>query len=136
MKEDLNINKFLFYLPSSLSPSFQNIYKGISFNTTMVLQTIKRNFPARYPRLDTILMIENFIKENDGEYRKKQLWENLPKKMMYQTFSIALDYLLVSGKISVDAEGKIGWIFYPKESQERLKKAHLFWKNPNDKKKM
>jgi len=56
--------------------------------------------------------------------------------MMYQTYSIAIDYLLVSGKISVDAEGKIGWIFYPKEAQERLKKAHLFWKSPNDKQKM
>ena len=82
---------------------------------------------ARYPRLDTVLMIEDFIKENDGEYKKKQLWENLPKKMMYPTFSLALDYLLVSGKISVDSEGKIGWIFYPKESNERLKKAHLIW---------
>ena len=41
--------------------------------------------------------------------------------------SIAIDYLLISGKISVDAEGKIGWIFYPKESEARLKKAHLFW---------
>ena len=84
---------------------------------------------ARYPRLDTILMVEEFIKENDGEYRKKQLWENLPKKMMYQTFSLALDYLIVSGKVSVDSEGKIGWIFYPEEAQERLKKAHLIW-NP------
>ena len=90
----------------------------------------------RYPRLDTILMIEEFIKENDGEYKKKKLWENLPKKMMYQTFSIAIDYLLVSGKISVDAEGKIGWIFYPKEAEARLKKAHLFWKNHHDKKTM
>ena len=70
----------------------------------------------RYPRLDTVLMVEKFIKENDGEYRKKQLWEALPKKMMYQTFSVIIDYLLISGKISVDAEGKIGWIFYPEEA--------------------
>ncbi len=97
---------------------------------------IMKNASARYPRLDTILMIEHFIKENDGEYRKKQLWGSLPKKMMYQTFSLALDYLLVSGKISVDAEGKIGWIFYPEEANKQLKKAHLFWRNPNDKKKM
>ena len=90
----------------------------------------------RYPRLDTVLMIENFIKKNDGKYRKKQLWENLPKGMMYQTFSIAIDYLIVSGKISVDSEGKIGWIFYPEEAEKRLKNARLFWKNPNDKKTM
>ena len=85
--------------------------------------------PVRYPRLDTVLKIEEFIKKHDGEYRKKQLWEHLPKKMMYQTFSVVIDYLLISGKISVDAEGKIGWIFYPEEAKERLKKAHLIW-NP------
>jgi len=34
-------------------------------------------------------MVEEFIKENDGENKKKKLWENLPKKMMYQTISIA-----------------------------------------------
>jgi len=88
----------------------------------------------RSPRLDTVLMIEKFIKEVDGEYRKKQLWEHLPKKMMYQTYSVIIDYLLVSGKISVDAEGKIGWIFYPEETRKSMKQAHLFWKNPNAKK--
>ena len=93
----------------------------------MVALKMEKRPSVRYPRLDTILMIEEFIKENDGEYKKKKLWENLPKKMMYQTFSIAIDYLLISGKISVDSEGKIGWIFYPKEAKERLKKAHLMW---------
>lgn len=90
---------------------------------------MKRNNSVRYPRLDTLMMIEDFIKEKDGEFRKKQLWSNLPKKMMYQTFSIALDYLIISGKVSVDAEGKIGWIFYPEDVEKRLKETHLFW-NP------
>ena len=89
---------------------------------------LMKKAPARYPRLDTVLMVESFIKENDGEYRKKQLWEVLPKKMMYQTFSVIIDYLLISGKISVDVEGKIGWIFYPESAEKRLKQAHLFWK--------
>lgn len=86
---------------------------------------------ARSPRLDTVLMVEGFIQEHDGEYKKKQLWESLPKKMMYQTYSIIIDYLLASGKISVDAEGKIGWIFYPAEANRRLEKAHLRWKGGN-----
>ena len=89
---------------------------------------IRKKAQARYPRLDTVLMVEEFIKRYDGEFRKKQLWEALPKKVMYQTFSLIIDYLIISGKISVDAEGKIGWIFYPKDVGERLKKAHLFWK--------
>ena len=94
-----------------------------------MMNLMKRKNVLRYPRLDTILNIEDFIKEHDGEYTKKQLWSALPKKIMYQTFSTIIDYLLISGKISVDAEGKIGWIFYPEESEERMKKAHLFWRH-------
>lgn len=89
----------------------------------------QKNSIVRYPRLDTVLMVEEAIKKYDGEFRKKQLWGKLPKKMMYQTFSLILDYLILSRKISVDVEGKIGWIFYPDDVEKRLKKTHLFWKN-------
>ena len=41
------------------------------------------------------------------------LWENLPKKMMYQTYSVIIAYLQDSGKIAPDAEGKICWIYNP-----------------------
>jgi len=83
----------------------------------------------RFPRLDTVLMVEKSIQEHDGEYRKKELWEKLPKKMMYQTFCVIIDYLLYSRKISVDSEGKIGWISYPERVDKRIKNKHLFW-NP------
>ena len=82
----------------------------------------------RYPRLDTILTLEDFIKEHDGEFKKRKLWESLPKKMMYQTFCIAFDYLLISRKISVDSEGKIGWIFYPEIVAKYLKRPDLDWR--------
>jgi hypothetical protein len=88
----------------------------------------KKNNTTRFPRLDTVLMVEETIKKHDGDFKKKQLWEVLPKKMMYQTFSIVIDYLIISRKISVDSEGKIGWIFYPEDSRKLLKEAHLFWK--------
>jgi hypothetical protein len=81
-----------------------------------------------YPRLDTVLMVERFIKKHDGEFKKKRLWENLPKKTMYQTYNLIIDYLLYSGKISVDAEGKIGWIYYPEKVKRDLKHKHLFIK--------
>ena len=68
----------------------------------------------RYPRLDTVLMVEKFIKENSGDFKKRKLWENLPKKMMYQTYCTAFDYLIDSGKIAVDRQGKIAWIYNPK----------------------
>jgi hypothetical protein len=81
-----------------------------------------------YPQLDTVLMVESFIREHDGEYKKRSLWERLPRKMMYQTYSLIIDYLLYSRKISVDAEGKIGWIDYPDSAKERLKHRELFWR--------
>ncbi len=66
-----------------------------------------------YPRLDTVLTVDEFIKEHSGGFKKKALWENLPKKMMYQIFCTIFDYLLQSGKIAVDKEGKIRWIYNP-----------------------
>ena len=79
----------------------------------------------RYPRLDTVLMVEEFIRNNDGEFKKRKLWESLPKKMMYQTFSLVIDYLVHSRKISIDAEGKIGWIYYPDDVKKYLKNKSL-----------
>ena len=94
-----------------------------------MLDLLKKENPnARFPRLDTVLFLEEFIKEHDGEFKKKQLWNVLPKKIMYQTFSLILDYLIVSGKVSIDSEGKIGWIYYPEKVEKLLKKTHLFWR--------
>lgn len=79
----------------------------------------------RFPRLDTVLMVEEFIKKHDGEFKKRSLWENLPKKVMYQTFSVIIDYLVYSRKISIDAEGKIGWIYYPESAHYYFKRKDL-----------
>ncbi len=76
-------------------------------------QTLKQKNILHYPQLDTVLMVEEFIREHSGEFKKRSLWENLPRKMMYQTFCVVFDYLLDSGKIAVDREGKIAWIWNP-----------------------
>jgi len=81
-----------------------------------------------YPRLDSVLMVEKLIYETSGTYTKKQLWDRLPKKMMYQTFSVIIDYLLYSKKIAVDKEGKIGWIWNPKLVKKYLERKDLEWK--------
>jgi hypothetical protein len=73
-------------------------------------------------------MVERLIYDTSGEFTKKQLWKKLPKKMMYQTFSVIIDYLLYSGKIAVDSEGKIGWIWDPEGVERYLKRKDLFWK--------
>jgi hypothetical protein len=80
---------------------------------------------SRSPRLDTILMVERFIKEHDGEFKRKKLWQSLPKKMMYQTFLTVLNYLLTSGKIALDHEGTVGWVYYPEDVKKLLKRPEL-----------
>ncbi len=81
-----------------------------------------------YPQLDTIRMVEVFIREHTGEYKKRSLWENLPKKMMYQTYCVIIDYLLESGKIVIDRHGVIGWIWDPEGVKWYLARPHLFWR--------
>jgi len=92
----------------------------------MQTQTQKREI-LRYPRLDTVLMVEQAIQAHDGEFKKLELWKHLPKQMMYQTFCVVIDYLLYSRKISIDAEGKIGWIYYPASSSKHILNKQLFW---------
>lgn len=82
-----------------------------------------------YPRLDSVLMVERLIYDTSGEFTKKGLWERLPKKMMYQTFSVIIDYLLYSNKIAVDREGKICWTYNPKAVRKYLAMPHLEWKS-------
>jgi len=86
---------------------------------------MKKEDILRYPRLDTVLMVEDFIKKYDGEFKKRKLWESLPKKMMYQTFCVVIDYLVYSRKISIDAEGKIGWIYYPEIARKYYERKDL-----------
>ncbi|MFH1409435.1 MAG: hypothetical protein ABIH34_05985 [Nanoarchaeota archaeon] len=78
-----------------------------------------------YPQLDTVLMVEEFIRENSGEFKKRKLWEQLPKKMMYQTYCVIFNYLLESGKIALDQDCKIAWIWNPALVKRYLNKPHL-----------
>jgi len=77
-----------------------------------------------YPRLDTILMVEEAIQNHEDYPTKKQLWQSLPKKVMYQTFNVILDYLQDSGKIIIK-DGQIIWIWNPERIRELAAKDLL-----------
>lgn len=72
-----------------------------------------------YPRLDTVLMVEKTLKECDKHPTKTELWRMLPKKVMYQTFSVILDYLQDSNKITIQ-DGKIIWMWDPEGVKKYL----------------
>lgn len=82
---------------------------------------------ARLPRLDMLFMLEDLIQNNDGEFTERELWQRLPRKMTFAVFSILIRYLLQSRKISLDAQGKIGWIFYPDNGPADCER--LFWRH-------
>ena len=89
-----------------------------------MVKTISKQI-LHYPQLDTVLMVEEFIREHGGEYKKRTLWESLPKKMMYQTFCVVFDYLSDSHKIAIDKEGKICWIWNPELVKKYLSRPEL-----------
>ena len=73
-----------------------------------------------YPRLDTVLMVEEAIREA-GNYRTRmELWRGLPRKVQYQTFKTILDYLLDSKKILITKDGKIMWVLADSPKAARL----------------
>lgn len=75
-------------------------------------QILENQF-VRSPTLDTVLMVENIIEKYSGDYNRTELWKNLPRKVMWQTFLVILDYLENINKIAVDKEGKIAYIWNP-----------------------
>ncbi len=66
-----------------------------------------------YPRLDTVMMVEEAIRKSGTYQTKAELWRSLPKKTMYQTLLLILDYLMESKKIIIDRDGQIVWVWNP-----------------------
>ena len=97
------------------------------------MQMLKdRKDVLRYPRLDTVLMVEETIRKLDYYPTKNQLWKALPKQVMYQTFSLIIDYLEELGKIVIH-NGEIVWIWNPERVKEYMKKKkHLMWRRENE----
>lgn len=77
---------------------------------------------TRSPRLDTILTVEQFIKEHSGDFRKTELFNNLPKKIMWGTFNVILDYLDKNNKIGMDRNGYIIYLWNPELAKKLLNK--------------
>ena len=80
---------------------------------------------ARSPNLETVLMVEKFIEEHSGEFNRTQLWKNLPKKVMWQTYLVIIDYLQSINKIALDRMGVIAYIWSPKLAKVFSKRKRI-----------
>ena len=71
-----------------------------------MVQTIqvKKEEIKHSPTLNTVLMVEEILKEANEVITIAELKRRLPKKVMHQTLLQILDYLQLSGKIII---GKI-----------------------------
>ena len=47
----------------------------------------------RSPTLETVKMVEEAIKKYNGEFKRTQIWGKLPRKIMWPTYVIILNYL-------------------------------------------
>lgn len=86
---------------------------------------MEKNIFARSPTLSTVLMVEKFIEKYSGEFTKTELWKKLPKKVMWQTYLIILDYLQSINKIGWDGEGVLAYIWNPKLAKILAKRLEI-----------
>lgn len=77
----------------------------------------------RSPRLDTILMVEKAAYKYGSDKTTTQIWKLLPKKVMWTTYITILNYLEYSGKIIIDKDKTVIWIWNPRKVEELKKKG-------------
>ncbi len=80
-----------------------------------------------YPRLDTVIMVEEAIKKY-GPCTKTELSRRLKKKVMWPTLTLILDYFETMGFTIKDREGKIVWIYNPDLVKKYASRRDLEWK--------
>lgn len=78
----------------------------------------------RSPRLDTIIMIEAALYKYSSDKTITEIWRLLPKKVMWTTFKTVLEYLEYSGKIIIESDKTVTWIWNP-EAVARLRRKGL-----------
>lgn len=69
--------------------------------------------------------MERAAEEHSGGLNRTGLWRALPKKVMWQTFLVVLDYLESINKIAVDREGKIAYIWNPALARKLARRRAL-----------
>ena len=74
----------------------------------------------RYPNLNTVLMVEDFLKvHRDVPIKIADIKKQLPKQVMNETLKVILEYLWKSGKIIYGPKG-IQWIYSEPEHLRRM----------------
>ena len=89
----------------------------------------------RSPTLETVKMVEKTIHKHSGEFKKTQLWQKLPRKVMWPTYLLILDYLEEIYRIVISDNGVITYIWNPESAKRYLAKIRLHYDNVKGKEK-
>jgi len=84
-----------------------------------------KNIITRSPTLETVMMVERFIRAHNGEFKKTELFNKIPKKVMWGTFNVILHYLWDNNKIGIDKNGYVVYIWSP-EVYEKFKNRKAY----------
>jgi len=80
----------------------------------------ENNQTKRYPNLNTVLIVEDFLKgHRDLPLKISEIKKRLPKQIMHQTLQVILEYLWRSGKIIYGPRG-VQWIFSEPEHLRKM----------------
>ena len=91
----------------------------LKFNRDEMI-AIERNKIKRYPNLNTVLMVEDFLKRHrDMPLKISEVKKKLPKQIMHQTLLVILEYLWRSGKIIYGPKG-VQWVYSEPEHLRRM----------------
>ncbi len=76
-----------------------------------------------YPRLDTVLMVEDLLKKSEAVVSRNEIMRRLPKKMIRQTLNVILYYLEDGGKVYISKKG-VSWVWHEDISSTLQKKLN------------
>ena len=85
----------------------------------------EKNKIKRYPNLNTVLMVEDFLKkQRDLPMKIADIKKKLPRQVMHQTLMIILEYLWESNKIIYGPRG-VQWIQTESEHLKKMLKGAM-----------
>ncbi len=80
----------------------------------------KAHRAIRYPKLNTVFMVEDFLKAHrDLPLKIVEIHRQLPRQIMHSTLKVILEYLWKSGKIIYGPKG-IQWIYSEPEHLRKM----------------
>ncbi|MEK6917603.1 MAG: hypothetical protein AABW51_01525 [Nanoarchaeota archaeon] len=93
------------------------------------METETSNPIARSPTLDTVIMVEKAIEKYSGDFNRTELWKKLPKKVMWQTYLVILDYLENINKIGIARNGILVYIWSPEVAKKFMNMKGVDYKD-------